>query len=341
MDEIAGGPSAALDVHAHFVPPRAVEEARRRPDAYGVGVEMLADGRHRLAFPGSGWTRPLLPKLVELAERRRAMAASGVGRQLLAPWMDVVGYALPPDAGRRWSRLLNASLAETLAEEGAGTFAGVATVPLQDPAGAAAELEHAVGALGLSGVQIGTNVLGVPLGAAGLEPFWAAAIATHAAVILHPWHVAGEDRLGAHGLLQLLGYPFDTTLAAASLVLDGVADRFPELSVILVHGGGFFPYQAGRLGRGHHLAGGRGRAPLDALRWFYYDTITHWAPPLRYLAEVAGADRLVLGSDYPFDVGDPDPVASVRGAGLGAPAERAILGDTARALFGLAAPAGA
>jgi len=338
VDEIAADPGSVLDVHAHFVPPRAIEEARRRPDAFGVGVETLSDGRARLAFPGSGWTRPMLPKLVELRERRRGMAAGGVGQQLLAPWMDVVGYALAPETGRRWSRLLNTALAEALAEDGSGAFAGVATVPLQDPAAAAAELEHAVGALGLAGVQIGTNVLGAPLGAAGLDPFWAAAVAARTPVILHPWHVAGEDRLGAHGLLQLLGYPFDTTLAAASLVLDGVADRFPDLAVILVHGGGFFPYQAGRLERGHRLQKGPGRAPRDALGWFYYDTITHWAPPLRYLAEVAGADRLLLGSDYPFDVGDPDPVGSVRGAGLGAPAERAILGATGRALFRVAAP---
>ena len=340
MDEIAAAPGSPLDVHAHFVPPRALEEARRRPDAYGVGVETLADGRHRLAFPGAGWTRPLAPRLVELGERRRGMAAAGVGQQLVAPWMDVVGYGLPPEVGGRWSRLLNTALAEALAEDGSGAFGGVATVPLQDPAAAAAELEHAVGALGLCGVQIGTNVRGAPLGAAGLEPFWAAAVATRTPVILHPWHVAGEDRLCAHGLLQLLGYPFDTTLAAASLVLDGVADRFPDLAVVLVHGGGFFPYQAGRLERGHRLAQGPGRAPLDALGWFYYDTITHWAPPLRYLAEVAGAGRLLLGSDYPFDVGDPDPVGSVRGAGLGAPAEHAILGATARALFGFAPPGG-
>ena len=215
MDEIAADPGSVLDVHAHFVPPRAIEEARRRPDAFGVGVETLSDGRARLAFPGSGWTRPMLPKLVELRERRRGMAAGGVGQQLLAPWMDVVGYALAPETGRRWSRLLNTALAEALAEDGSGAFAGVATVPLQDPAAAAAELEHAVGALGLAGVQIGTNVLGAPLGAAGLDPFWAAAVAARTPVILHPWHVAGEDRLGAHGLLQLLGYPFDTTLAAA------------------------------------------------------------------------------------------------------------------------------
>lgn len=320
MDEIAAG-------------------VRRHPDRYEVAVETVEGGRQRLGFPRTGWTRPLLPRLLDLAERRAAMAAAGVGQQVVAPWMDVVGYALPPAAGRRWSRLLNEALATALAEAGGGGFAGAATVPLQDPAGAAAELEHAVGALGLRAAQIGTNVLGTPLGRAELDPFWAAAATARVPVILHPWHVAGEERLGAHGLLQLLGYPFDTTLAAASLILDGVADRHPDLVVVLVHGGGFFPYQAGRLERGHRLApGGRRQSPLGALRWFYYDTITHWAPSLRWLAEVAGPDRLLLGSDYPFEVGDPEPVASVRAAGLGAAAEALVLADTARRLFGLRAP---
>jgi aminocarboxymuconate-semialdehyde decarboxylase len=326
-----------VDVHAHYVAPRALDEAAREPGRFGVGVETVEGGRRRLTFPGLAATRPMLPRLLELAERRSAMAATGVERQVLAPWMDVVGYSLPPDEGARWSRLLNTGLAETLRAEGGGRFDGAATVPLQDGARAAAELEHAVGVLGLSGVQIGTNVLGVPLGRASLDPLWRAAVATRTPVILHPWHVAGEDRVAPLGLLQLLGYPFDTTLAAASLVLDGVADRFPELTVVLVHAGGFFPYQAGRLQRGHALAARATRAPLDALRWFYYDTITHWTPPLRFLAEIAGADRLVLGTDYPFDVGDPDPVASVRAARLDPAAERAVLGATAAALFRLRA----
>lgn len=238
MDEIA-----AVDVHAHFVPPRVFAELERESARYGVTVEPLADGRKRLGFPRLGLTRPVLPALLDLAERRRTMGGRAIGHQLVAPWMDVVGYSLEPEMGRRWSRLLNESLDEALAAEGSGAFAGAATVPLQDPKGAAEELGHAVGALGLRALQIGTNVLGTPLGQAGLEPLWEAASASRTPVILHPWPTAGKERLGAHGFLQLLGYPFDTTLAAASLVFDGVAGRFPDLSVILVHAGGFFPYR--------------------------------------------------------------------------------------------------
>ncbi|MBI2528087.1 MAG: amidohydrolase [Candidatus Rokubacteria bacterium] len=330
-----------VDAHAHFVPPRVLEELARHPDRYGAGVEELEGGRKRVRFPDLGSTRPVLPRLLDLAARRHTMTATGVDQEILAPWMDLVGYSLPPEEGQRWSRLLNESLAEALHADGSGSFLGVATVPLQDGTRAAAELEHAIGGLGLRAVQIGTNVMGSPLDRPGLDPFWAAAAALRVPIILHPWHVAGEDRLGPHGFLRLLGYPFDTTLAAGAMVFGGVADRFPELRVMLVHAGGFFPYQAGRLERGHRLeAGARGLGPIDALRWFYYDTITHWALPLRYLAEVTGADRIMLGSDYPFDVGDPDPVASVRAARLTESAEVAILGATALTLFGGTPPAG-
>lgn len=322
-----------VDVHAHCVPPRVLEELGRHPERYGVAVETLTDGRRRLRFPGAGWTRPLLPRLLDVAARVPGLRQRAISHQLLAPWMDLVGYSLDPETGRRWSRLLNQALAEAV-EEVPGAFAAVATVPLQDPVGAAAELEHAVGVLGLRAVQIGTHVRGTALGRAGLEPFWTAAVATRVVVILHPYAPAGQERYPEHGFLQLLGYPFDTTLAAASLLFDGVIERFPELRVVLVHAGGFFPYQAGRLARGWHLAGRGAPGPLDAVRWFHYDTIAHAAAPLRYLAEVAGADRLLLGTDDPFDVGDPDPVGTVRALGLDGSAERGVLGATAARLLG-------
>jgi aminocarboxymuconate-semialdehyde decarboxylase len=141
-----------------------------------------------------------------------------------------------------------------------------------------------------------------------------------------------------HGMIRLVGYPADTTLAAASIVFGGVADRFPDLVVVLVHGGGFYPYQVGRLERAYVLQPPPRpqRSALDRLRWFHYDTVTHFPAALRYLTELVGAERIVLGSDAPFDVGDPAPVESVRKAGLGQASERAILEANPARLFGLA-----
>jgi len=327
-----------IDTHAHFVPPGFLEAIEREPALYGVGLERGGDGRMRLLFPRVGYTRPLLPGLVDLGPRIAALDAAGVGHQVVAIWMDIAGYTLPPELGARWSRRYNESLAEALRAPGAAArFSGVATVPLQDGARAATELAHAVQQLGLHAVQIGTNVLGKYLDEAGLDPFWEAAVALRVPVILHPWHVAGEERMHRHGLLRVVGYTADTTLAAGAIIFGGIADRFPELQILLVHGGGFYPYQAGRLERAWELtpAPKAERAALDRLRWFHYDTVIHFSTALRYLTDLVGAERVVLGSDAPFDIGDPAPVESVRKAGLGAATERLILETNPARLFAL------
>jgi aminocarboxymuconate-semialdehyde decarboxylase len=329
----------AVDVHAHYVPPQFLAAVEREPARYGVGLERAADGGVRLLFPGAPYTRPVLKGLLDLDRRVKDLDAGGIRHQVLAIWMDAVGYALPAEAGARWSRRYNETLAEALrAPAAAGRFSGLATVPLQDAARAAEELAYAVQTLGLRGVQIGTNVLGKGLDAAGLDPFWQAAASLGVPVLLHPWHVAGEERMLRHGMIRLVGYPADTTLAAASLVFGGVAERFTSLRVVLVHAGGFYPYQAGRFQRAHSLLAEPRPAPsaLDALRWFHYDTITHMPSALRWLTELVGHERIVLGSDAPFDVGDPDPVGSVRAAALAPAAAAAILEDNPRRLFGVA-----
>lgn len=326
----------AIDVHAHYIPPRVLRELEHNPASYGVGVTRQADGAVRLLFPGHGYTRPVLPALLDIERRVDQLAKAEVSHQVLATWMDVVGYALPPDSGARWSRLYNESLAETLREPlAASRFSGVASVPLQDGKRATEELVHAVQTLGLKGVQIGTNVLGKPLDAAGLDPFWGAAAALRVPIILHPWHVAGEERMQRHGMIRLVGYPTDTTLAAATIIFGGIADRFPDLRVVLVHAGGFYPYQAGRLQRELSLQPEPKLATsvLDSLRWFNYDTIAHLPEALAYLARLVGVDRIVLGSDAPFDIGDPTPVATVRAAGFGAEATATILEQNAVELF--------
>lgn len=323
-----------IDVHAHYVPPEFFAAVEREPARYGVGLDRGADGRIRVLFPGAPYTRPLAPALLDLGQRARDLDAAGVRHQVLATWMDVVGYALPPELGARWSRRFNECLAEAV-KGSAGRFSGLATLPVQSPEAAADELAYAVQQLGLRGAQIGTNVLGKNLAEAGLDPLWRAASALKVPIVLHPWHVVGEERMHRHGMVRVVGYPADTTLAAGSLVFGGVADRFPELDIVLVHGGGFYPYQAGRFERQYVLepAPKPQRSAIDRLRWFHYDTITHMPAALRYLVELVGSERVVLGTDAPFDIGDAAPVESVRKAGLGEPAEHAILESNALRLF--------
>jgi aminocarboxymuconate-semialdehyde decarboxylase len=330
-----------VDAHCHFLSPAAIEAARLAPRLYGVEVAEEG-GAIRLRLGDEPSLRPLLPALHNLGAYAAFAREQGMTGALVGPLMDIAGYHLPVEQGRAWSRLVNESLAESL-RDGPVNVRGLATVPLQDPPGAAAELRHAVLTLGLRGAMIDTHVRGRALADVALDPFWRAAMELGVPVILHPFVLEEVERFGAYYLHNLVGYPFETTLAAAGLILGGTLDRMPELTVVLVHGGGFVPYQLGRFDRGHRArpearAGGAA-TPSGYARRFYYDTITHSARSLCFLRDVAGADRLLLGSDFPFGLGDPEPVAAVRRAGLGEADERAALGENAVRLFGLS-PAG-
>jgi aminocarboxymuconate-semialdehyde decarboxylase len=324
-----------VDVHVHFLSPLALDAARKSPERHGVRV-LDADGRPRLVVGAEAPTRPLLEALYTLPAHLAFLDAQRIDTAVFGPLMDVAGYSLPPGQGAAWSRAQNEALAETLAGSG---HAGLATVPLQDPALAAAELRHAVRSLGLRGAMIDPNALGRALGDRAFDPFWTAADELAAPVILHPFLLEAVERFGRHYLHNLVGYPFETTLAAGSLILGGTLDRFPALTVVLVHGGGFLPYHVGRFDRGHatrpEVRADGAALPSRYLRRFYYDTLVQFPPALAYLVHLVGDDRVLLGSDHPFWLGDPEPLRIVHAAGLPAPAKSAILGDNAARLFRL------
>ena len=326
-----------VDVHIHFLSPHALEAARKAPDRYGVRV--LEGPRPRLVVGTEPETRPLLEPLYTLDRHLAFLGAQGIDAAIFGPLMDVAGYSLAPEAGAAWSRLQNEALAASLAEVGGG-HRGLAAVPLQDPKLAAAELRHAVGQLGLRGAMVDPNALGRPLGDRDFDPFWGAAAELGVPVVLHPFLLEAVERFGRHYLHNLVGYPFETTLAAASLILGGTLDRFGALDVVLVHGGGFLPYHIGRFDRGHagreEVRADGAQRPSGYLRRFHYDTLVQLPRALAYLVDVVGADRVLLGSDHPFWMGDPQPLAIVSEAGLPAESQRSILGDNAARLFKLA-----
>jgi aminocarboxymuconate-semialdehyde decarboxylase len=326
-----------LDVHIHFLAPGAIDAARRFPARYGVRVFDDAKGP-RLQIGDEPPTRPLLEALYTLERHLTFLDGQGIDAAVFGPLMDVAGYALPPETAAAWSRVQNEALAASLKDAG-GEHGGLAAVPLQAPALAAEELRFAVAALGLRGAMIDPNPLGRPLGDRALDPFWKTAAELGAPVVLHPYRLEAIERFGRHYLHNLVGYPCETTLAAGSLMLGGTLDRFPELEVVLVHGGGFLPYHIGRFDRGHATrpeAREDGAArPSDYLRRFSYDTLVQFPPALTYLVQVVGADRVMLGSDHPFWLGDPEPLRIVREAGLPDAAQAAILGGNAARLFRL------
>jgi aminocarboxymuconate-semialdehyde decarboxylase len=215
----------------------------------------------------------------------------------------------------------------------------MATVPLQDPVAAAEELTHARRTLGLVGVEIGSNINGRELDDPALHPFFARCAELRMPVFIHPVVVAGADRMTRYYLRNLIGNLVDTSIALAHLIFGGAFERWPKLAVIAAHAGGIIPYTRGRLDHGYRVRAecraALPRPPSAYLKHIYFDTIAHNQEALAYLVRTAGAGRVVLGSDFPFDMADPDPVGTVQGLkGLSAADRTRILGGNARALFG-------
>ncbi len=217
-------------------------------------------------------------------------------------------------------------------------FMGIATLPMQAPDRAAAELTRAVRQLGMHGAMIGSNIAGRNLDDPALEPVWAAAAELGAFMIIHPTNVAGADRLRSYYLNNLIGNPLDTTIAAACLVFGGVLQRHPKLNVCLVHGGGFVPYQAGRWVHGWHVRPepqvNVKQSPEPWIDRFYYDSILHAKPQLEFLVSSVGSSRVLLGSDYPYDMGTGECVRQVVALGIDDDSKAAILNGNAKTLLG-------
>jgi aminocarboxymuconate-semialdehyde decarboxylase len=217
-------------------------------------------------------------------------------------------------------------------------FLGIATLPMQAPELAAAELRRAVRTLGLRGAMIGSNVMGRNLDHPELEPLWAAAAELEALLLIHPVNVGAADRLRSYYLNNLIGNPLDTTIAAACLVFGGVLERHPKLKVCLVHGGGFVPYQAGRWAHGWHVRPepkvNLKQSPEPWIERFYYDTILHSKDSLEFLIGSAGPKRVMLGSDYPYDMGTGECVRQVRALSIPEADKATVLSTQAWTLLG-------
>jgi aminocarboxymuconate-semialdehyde decarboxylase len=325
-------------MHAHHVGQPLVDRIDAEGASRGVRVVKTDDGATRIEVGGRLTGMPLLPTLIDDAARLKWMDEAGIAVQLLSGWMDLAAYHLPPEAAQWLARAQNEALA-ALVQRRPDRYAAAAMVPLQSAELAAAELRHAVTALGHRAVQIGARIEEEGLDAPALDPFWREAVALDVPVIVHPADLAVPPRLRRLFLHILVGNPSETAFAAAALLLGGVFDRFPTLRVLLVHGGGCVPYQFGRIDRGRVAAPpfARGAAKEPLARYadnLYYDTVLHDDASLRFLVERVGAAHVALGSDYPFPLREVDPVAAVKRV-ASPEAQRAILWETGARLLGL------
>jgi aminocarboxymuconate-semialdehyde decarboxylase len=328
--------SPVVDVHAHLAVPEADALVAGEPGfAAELAEERLCHSADSLAVNRAQLER-VGPLMTDVHQRLAAMDAMGVDIQIVEP-MPMHHYWAGPELAGRYTRTVNEAVAAHCALA-PGRLAGLGTVPLGHPDLAVAELTHAVTALGLAGVCVGSHVNGRELADPAHERFWAAAAELGAVVLIHPWGCRLGGALAAYYLGNTVGQPTETTVALSHLIFSGLLDRYPGLRLVSVHGGGYLP---GYLGRADHAwrvrpdAHGCAEPPSGYLRRIWFDSLVYTADGLSALVGVAGPDRVMLGTDYPFDMGVEDPVARLDAAGFSPAYRDAIAGRTAIALFGL------
>lgn len=324
---------ATIDIHTHGLPQRFPRLGQRYagdwPDLVphdSCSAQITVGGQPFRSIDSRCW---------DPAHRIEDMDAEGVAAQVVSPIPVTFCYGLPAEGVEELSRVQNEWIAE-LVREHPGRFAGLGTVPLQNPERAAG-MVTAISELGLAGVEIGSNIAGEPLDTPGMDEFFAACAETDAVVFIHPY-ASLDGRLARHGLAYSIGMTTETAAAAATLVLGGILDRYPTIRIVLAHGGGAFLAMLPRIDRcTATLPGIEGPAEMPSAyaNRFWYDSLVYSPKSLRGLIEEVGADRVMVGTDYPFPIGERPAGAGVAAAALGTVDTAAIYENTAAELFGL------
>jgi aminocarboxymuconate-semialdehyde decarboxylase len=323
-----------IDFHNHFYPPAYLNALTTGTSSVRVALDK--DGNPVLHYPGD--YNVAVRGHRDIAYRETVLQQEGVDLQVLT--LTTPGtHVETPARAVELARLVNDAFAAVVRERGKH-FAALATLPLNDPAASARELRRAVRELGLRGAMLFSNVNGVALADPRFDELYRTANELDAVLHVHPTHPVGVEAMTDYWLMPLVGFPLDTTLAAAKLVFSGVVERFPRIRWVLSHLGGAIPYVAERLDRGYrafrecrtHIP----RPPSDYLKGLYYDTVNFDAGALKLAIAFAGTDRLLAGSDYPHQIGSiPSMLQSIRGLDITDADRAAILGGNAAGLLGV------
>lgn len=299
----------SVDIHTHILPRELPPWAERFGDAGFVQVEPIEGGCLRMMRGGKPF-REVKQNCWDPARRIDECDRFGVGVQVLSTIPVMFNYAAKPEHTDDVARFLNDHIA-CIVHDHPTRFAGLGTLPLQDPDRAVAELERCM-SIGLRGVEIGSHVNAWNLSAPELFPVFQAAERLGAAVFVHPWDMMGQERMQRYWLPWLVGMPAESSLAICSLIFGGVLERLPKLRIAVAHGGGAFPGTIGRIEHGFAcrpdlVAIDNPRSPREYLGRFYVDSLVHDPTALRAIIDLFGADRVALGTDYPFPLGESEP----------------------------------
>ncbi len=335
-------PTRAIDIHHHYVPERVVGEAKQQGKALDIEVFEDNDGTIRFSF-NHGPRYPLLQGLTDVERRLEIMEKGRISMAALDPSTQLLGYDLRGEQAESWCRLYNECVKEFL-QKYPDRFTAMAAVPIQEPERAARVLEHAITQLDFRGAYIPTNINHRYYDSEDFDPFWAKAQDLDVLVFMHPDNPAGTELMGSFGLRLVCGNPADTTFSLGLLIYSGVFDRFPNLKLCTCHGGGFFPYHVSRFDRnllpecnrlgvpiGPTRRGARCRRALTlrtSISTLVYDTET-----LDFLRRKVGADHLILGTDFPYVLGDWLCVDKVEALPASEAEKQMILAGNARKLL--------
>lgn len=333
----ASGVPGVVDVHAHLFPQSAVASERAGREWFGSTFDQVGND-----VPPRVWTNGRCIDFGSAVHRETPLArlsrmdALGISRQVISLLPPLFRYELSTEVAVAAARSVNDEIA-AMVREHPDRFSGLATLPLQDVDASLKEFQRSL-ALGLSGFAIGTHVAGVDLDDPRLRPIFLAASRARAFVLCHPVNPRAGACLGGHYLSNIVGNPLETTLAFTRLVLGGVLDEAPDMNLCLVHGGGYVATACGRLDHAYRVrpeSRGSRRTPSHYLQSLYVDTLTHDTRTLRDLVDRFGMERVLLGSDYPADMGSQDPVGFLNSADLSADERQAIASGNAMRLLSL------
>jgi aminocarboxymuconate-semialdehyde decarboxylase len=325
-----------IDCHNHVIPEPIIQAMREAPARYHTHIEGERGAyqfrRGKIAFP-------LAPEFYDADAKLEAMDRKGITIACISPGPQVFFYGLPADQALATARIVNDGVAGMVAA-GRGRLRGMATLPMQDADAAIAELERVAQDLEFRAVEIGTAIGEEELADAKFRPVLRRLQELKFTAFAHPNTQGSTGRLDCYYLANLIGNPLDTTIMVGKLMFSGALDELTELKMLLAHGGGFLPYQIGRFEHGHMVradtsAGTRSK-PMAMLRNFYFDALTHHPQATRHLIDMVGSERVVIGTDAPFDMGEEHPVDALEAVpGLTAIEREDVCWRTAARLFGV------
>ena len=330
-----------VDIHCHLL----TEQAETMFRSAGLVERRPRDvfGNPRTREVNQEQARRTRTQFLSIEKRLADMDVMGIDIQAITPAPNQTYYDTPPDFGIASARVINDNIADIVARH-PDRFVGLGTVPFQAPELAVAELERLHRSLGLRGIEIATNVAGADLSEDRFRKIFAKADELGLTVFMHPTGFTEARRFGDHYFTNVIGNPLDTTVAVHHLIFGGVLEACPGLKLVLSHGGGYLPAYSGRI---DHAASARPdcceqivEMPTTYLKRLYFDTLVYTHPQLEYLVREYGADHLLMGTDYPADMGEIDPIGFIETSpNLSATDRAAVLGGNAARLLGIDAPA--